>query len=66
MKEAKTDKEPAEPSQRETLDESELWRFAERTARAVAQWPAWKREGWYVLDRVDHVRSRGRMNRSRS
>jgi hypothetical protein len=32
------------------IDERELWEFAERTAKKVEDWPAWKKEGWAVLD----------------
>jgi hypothetical protein len=34
-----------------TIDERELWEFAERTARKVESWPDWKKEGWAVLER---------------
>jgi hypothetical protein len=35
----------------ETIDERELWKFAERTAKQVETWPVWKKEGWAVLDK---------------
>lgn len=34
-----------------TRKNKELWEFCERTAREVDKWPAWKREGWAVLDK---------------
>lgn len=35
-----------------TIDESNLWEFAEKTARKVEAWHSWKKDGWAIIEKT--------------